>query len=183
MGTHGQPGFGMSFPTETPKMRSPCLAKVPALTWTVMAAGTAVGRWWIKRKVRTLGKKFKAKDGKMVKGTEALSKRRAAVSLCVTRGLGPQGGSFEGAAHSVGALANSSLTVAGVYPLPSVFILPILPREVPQIKLTWCVIAGLAGRAGAVCGWAVLPQRHRPRAGACQGAGSCIVCSLSAPLL
>lgn len=85
MGTHGKPGFGMSFPTETPKVRSPCLAKVPALTWTVMAAGPAVGRWWIKRKVRTLGKKFKAKDGKMVKGTEGLSKRRLQY-LCVLPG-------------------------------------------------------------------------------------------------
>lgn len=95
----------------------------------------------------------------MVEGTEFLSERWAAVSLCVTRGLGPQGSSFEGASHSVGALANSSLTVAGVYPLPSGFILPILPREVPQIKMTWCVIPALAAGSGGVCGWANCSER------------------------
>lgn len=107
-----------------------------------------------KRKVRMLGKKCKAKqDGKMVKGTAVLSKRWAGVSLCVTRGLGPQGSSFEGAPHSVGAVANSSLTVAGVYPLPSVFILHILLREVPQNKMTWCVIPAPPAEPGGVCGW------------------------------
>lgn len=107
-----------------------------------------------KREVRRLGRKCKAKqDGKTVKGTEVLTKRCAAVSLCVTRGLGPQGSSFEGAPHSVGAIANSSLTVAGVYPLPSVFILHISLRELPQIKMTWCVIPALPAGLGGVCGW------------------------------
>lgn len=107
-----------------------------------------------KRQVRTLGKNCKAKqDGKMVKGTAVLSKRWAAVSLCVTRGLGPQGSSFEATPHSVGAIAKSSLTVAGVYSLPSVFILHILLGEVPQIKMTWCVIPALPAGPGGVCGW------------------------------
>lgn len=164
MGTHAKhcsshgclkAGFGRSFPTQTLKVRD-WEAKVPPLTWTAMAAETAVWRWWLlKGKSGGWGKQnYEAKqDGKTVKGTEILTKRWAAVSLCATRGLGPQGSSFEGAPHSVGAIANSSLTVAGVYPLPSVFILHILLREMPQIKMTWCVIPALPAGLGGVWGW------------------------------
>lgn len=89
-----------------------------------MAAGTSTWKWWLLRgRSGGWNKIFKkAKwDGKMVKGTEALTKRWAAVSLCVTRDFGPQGSSFEGTVHSVRAVANGSFTVARVYPLPSVF--------------------------------------------------------------
>lgn len=136
--------------------KPPCFANVPPLTWTAIAPGTAV---WVKmvafkRKIRRLGEKKKAtQDGKMVKVTEVLTKRWAAVSLCITRDVGPQGSSFEGALHSVRAIANGSFTVAGVYPLPSVFILHILLREMPQIKMTWCVIPAPPAGPCVVCGW------------------------------
>lgn len=60
-----------------------------ALTWRAMAAGTAVGRWWLsKEKAGHWGKNKANQDGKMVKGREVLSERWAAVSLCATRGCG-----------------------------------------------------------------------------------------------
>lgn len=51
--------------------------------------------------------------------------------------------------HSVRAIANGNFTVAGVHPLPSVFILHNLLSETPQIKMAWCVIpAPPAGPGG-----------------------------------
>lgn len=136
--------------------KPPCFANVPPLTWTVIAPGTAVWKWWLLRG-RSGGwdkkKKKATQDGKMVKVTEVLTKRWAAVSLCITRDVGPRGSSFEGALHSVRAIANGSFTVAGVYPLPSVFILHILLREMPQIKMTWCVIPAPPAGPCVVCGW------------------------------